>query len=167
MMQKSDAINNKIVSIVELKRLVKNWRLKSEKVAFTNGCFDILHVGHIKVIEQAANNADRLIVALNTDASVKNLKGSNRPINKEQDRAKLIAALQFVDAVILFNEETPLHLIQELLPDVLVKGGDYTIDTIVGANEVIANKGEVVIVPTEEGYATTHTIQQIKNSATQ
>lgn len=164
MLQKTDAIQHKIVNLHQLKQLVQRWRLKSEKIAFTNGCFDILHVGHIKVIQQAATHAHRLIVAVNTDKSVQQLKGPHRPINKEQDRAMLLASLQYVDAVILFDEETPKELISNIMPDVLVKGGDYSVDSIVGAKEVLANKGAVIVVPTEEGYATTNTINQIKNS---
>lgn len=161
MFTKTDAIAHKIVSLTELKQLVKRWQLKNQKVGFTNGCFDILHVGHIKIINEAASHADRLIVAVNTDKSVAQLKGPSRPINKENDRAKVLAALQFVDAVILFDEETPLELIKNIVPDVLIKGGDYTIETIVGADIVLENKGEVVVIPTEEGYSTTGTIAKI------
>jgi D-glycero-beta-D-manno-heptose 1-phosphate adenylyltransferase len=124
-------------------------------LAFTNGCFDILHAGHIHSLTTAASFADVLIVGLNSDASTKGLKGEGRPINHENDRALLLASLVMVDAVVLFNEETPLELIKTIMPDVLVKGGDYTVDTIVGAKEVMANGGRVEIIPLVPGLSTT------------
>ncbi|MBS4066249.1 MAG: adenylyltransferase/cytidyltransferase family protein, partial [Chitinophagaceae bacterium] len=120
-----------------------------------NGCFDILHAGHIHSLTTAASFADVLIVGLNSDASTKGLKGEGRPINHENDRALLLASLVMVDAVVLFNEETPLELIKTIMPDVLVKGGDYTVDTIVGAKEVMANGGRVEIIPIVPGLSTT------------
>ena len=132
--------------------------------AFTNGCFDILHQGHLYSLAETAKEADFLIVGLNSDASVKRLKGADRPINNTHDRALILANLLLVDMVVIFEEDTPLELISSLLPDVLVKGGDYTIETIVGAKEVIANGGKVIINPIIEGFSTTNTIEKIKNS---
>jgi len=133
-----------------------------KKVAFTNGCFDILHEGHIFSLSQAASEADFLIVGVNADKSVKKLKGQSRPINNEHSRALILASLLIVDAVIIFEEETPLSLISTLLPDVLVKGGDYTVEQIAGAKEVIANGGRVVINPILQGFSTTGIIEKMK-----
>jgi len=163
-LHKYDNISHLIVDITTLKQKVATWKLKSEKVVFTNGCFDILHKGHLRILEEAAQQGNKLIVGINTDASVKRLKGPSRPINHEMDRALLVAAMKFIDAVILFDEDTPHSVILELMPDVLVKGGDYTIDTIVGAQEVVANGGSVHIVPTENGYSTTNIIAASKNT---
>jgi D-beta-D-heptose 7-phosphate kinase/D-beta-D-heptose 1-phosphate adenosyltransferase len=138
-------------------------RLKSKTIAFTNGVFDILHPGHIKILSQAASFADILIVGLNSDSSVKKLKGDSRPVNSEQSRALILASLIMVDAVVIFNEETPLELIQQIKPDVLIKGGDYTIETIVGAEVVLNNGGSVQVIPTEEGFSTTGIIEKISN----
>lgn len=161
-MKQADAIRKKIYSLRELKSLTRQWHLISKSIVFTNGVFDVLHRGHIAILSEAAKQGDQLIVALNSDASVKRLKGETRPVNGEADRALLMAALVMVDAVIIFEEDTPLELIRELLPDVLVKGGDYTEDTIVGAKEVKSNGGKVVIIPLEEGYSTTGTINKIR-----
>lgn len=120
-----------------------------------------MHEGHIAVLAKAASFADILIVGINSDASVKKLKGESRPVNHEQSRALLLAALIMVDAVVIFDEETPLELIKKIKPDVLVKGGDYTIDTIVGSKEVFANGGRVEIIPLEEGFSTTGIIEKI------
>lgn len=138
------------------------WQMFGKTIAFTNGCFDILHAGHIHSLLQAASFADVLIVGLNSDASTKKLKGDNRPINNEQNRALLLASLVMVDAVVLFDEETPLQLITSILPDVLVKGGDYSVDTIVGAKEVMANGGKVEIIPLVEGLSTTSILKKIE-----
>lgn len=142
---------------------VIRWRLKSKTIAFTNGVFDILHQGHIAVLAKAASFADILIVGINSDSSVKKLKGDSRPINNQQSRALVLASLIMVDAVVIFDEETPLELIKKIQPDVLVKGGDYTLDTIVGAKEVMANGGKVEIFPIEEGFSTTGIIEKIMN----
>jgi D-beta-D-heptose 7-phosphate kinase/D-beta-D-heptose 1-phosphate adenosyltransferase len=159
-----NSIHSKIVSKEELKRRIAQWRLLSKKVAFTNGCFDILHAGHIASLTEAAQQADYLIVALNTDRSVKKLKGENRPLNDEASRALVIASLTMVDAVILFDEDTPRELIVDLIPDVLVKGGDYKIEDIAGAKEVIANGGKVVINSILPGFSTTGLIDKIQHS---
>ena len=145
----------------EIPAQVKRWRLKSKTIAFTNGVFDILHEGHIAVLAKAASFADVLVVGVNSDSSVKKLKGESRPVNTESSRALLLASLIMVDGVIIFNEETPLELIKIIKPDVLVKGGDYTLETIVGAKEVMANNGKVEIIPLEEGFSTTGIIEKI------
>lgn len=142
---------------------VRRWKLKSKTIAFTNGVFDILHEGHIAILSKAAAMADILIVGVNSDTSVKRLKGENRPINNEQSRMKILSALIMVDAVVLFEEDTPLDLIIKIHPDVLIKGGDYTIETIVGAKEVQDAGGEVAIIPLEEGFSSTNIISKINN----
>ena len=138
-------------------------KIKSEgkKIVFTNGCFDLLHVGHIKYLSQAKDLGDILIIGLNSDKSVKKLKGNNRPINSFEDRAKLLAALKSVDLVIMFEEQTPENLIKEIIPDVLVKGGDYDIKEIVGYQTVIDNGGQVKTLSFYEGYSSTNYIDKI------
>jgi D-beta-D-heptose 7-phosphate kinase/D-beta-D-heptose 1-phosphate adenosyltransferase len=138
------------------------WRLLGKSIAFTNGVFDILHPGHIFSLSQAAKEADLLIVGLNSDASVKRLKGKDRPVNNQETRSLILASLLMVDAVVIFEEDTPLALINTIKPDVLVKGGDYTIEQIVGAKETIQNGGRVVINPIVEGYSTTSIIDKLK-----
>lgn len=135
--------------------------MQNKTIAFTNGVFDILHEGHIFSLSQAAGEADLLIVGLNADNSVKKLKGNSRPINKQHSRAIVLASLQMVDAVIIFYEETPIELIKTILPDVLVKGGDYKPEEVAGAAEVIANGGKVVINPIVQGFSTTGIINKI------
>ncbi|WP_431209756.1 D-glycero-beta-D-manno-heptose 1-phosphate adenylyltransferase [Puia sp. P3] len=154
-------IPQKIYDLPGLQHQIRRWRLLSKTIAFTNGCFDILHQGHIASLSDAAREADFLIVGLNSDASTRRLKGPQRPINNEQARATVMASLLMVDAVILFEEDTPLNLITTVSPDVLVKGGDYTIDQIVGAKEVIAAGGRVVINPIVPGFSTTGLIDKI------
>ena len=134
---------------------------EGQKVVFTNGCFDILHRGHATYLAQARTLGDLLVVGLNTDASVQRLKGPSRPINNQYDRAFLLASLACVDFVILFDEDTPEQLIHTVCPDVLVKGGDYTLDTIVGANFVLQNGGIVTTIPFVDGYSTTSTLNKI------
>lgn len=133
-------------------------------MVFTNGVFDLLHPGHIDVMRAARDQGDVLVVGLNSDSSVKRLKGEARPVRNERERAYVLAALECVDAVVLFEEDTPLELIRELRPDVLVKGGDYSVDTVVGAADVTARGGEVVIVPLTPGHSTTSTIQRLRES---
>jgi len=162
-MKQSKQISQKVFSVEELKLQLKRWDLLGKKIVFTNGVFDILHQGHVQILSEAATYADILIVGLNSDGSVKRLKGSNRPINSETSRAMVLSALVMVDAVIVFEEDTPLELIKLIEPNVLVKGGDYTLDTIVGAREVIANKGEVKIIPLEKGFSTTGIINKMKS----
>lgn len=160
-MRKPDIIPGKIFTLPDLERRILQWKFLGKTVAFTNGCFDILHRGHIFSLSQAAAEADYLVVGLNSDASTRGLKGPGRPVNDQDARALVLASLVMVDAVILFEEETPYNLITTLKPDVLVKGGDYTIDTIVGAKEVIANGGRVVINPIVEGFSTTAIIARM------
>jgi D-beta-D-heptose 7-phosphate kinase/D-beta-D-heptose 1-phosphate adenosyltransferase len=149
------------LTLPDLLQKVAEWRGAGETIAFTNGCFDILHAGHIASLTEAASHADRLVVALNADVSVKVLKGDNRPVNDEAARATVMAALEAVDAVTIFSETTPHEVIVALMPDVLVKGGDYKVEEIAGAKEVMANGGRVVINPIVEGYSTTAIIQKI------
>lgn len=158
-----ELIESKVFSIEQLKKQVALWRMKSEKVVFTNGCFDILHRGHIEYLAAAADLGHRLIIGLNSDASVKKLKGEGRPVNRFDDRALALASLRFTDAIIEFQEDTPLSLIKTLLPDVLVKGGDYTRDAIVGADEVEAAGGNVAIISFTEGYSTTSFLEKIRS----
>ena len=160
--QRADLIPEKILTAAQLVQRVAQWRLAGKKVAFTNGVFDILHQGHIFSLSQAAKEADYLIVGLNADTSVKKLKGENRPINNQESRALVLASLVMVDAVVLFEEDTPLELIKAIMPDVLIKGGDYTVEQIAGAKEVIANGGRVVINPVLEGFSTTNIIAQAR-----
>ncbi|MDB5159177.1 MAG: D-glycero-beta-D-manno-heptose 1-phosphate adenylyltransferase [Mucilaginibacter sp.] len=157
---------DKISDLDTLKSKVVFWQSEGDKVVFTNGVFDLLHIGHITYMAKAADLGDRLIVGLNADGSVKRLKGESRPVNDQANRAALLAALFFVDGIVIFDEDTPLNLITTLLPDILVKGADYTIDNIVGAKEVIANGGEVKTIDLVEGYSSTSIIQRIKNSGT-
>lgn len=163
-MKQIDSIQHKIFDLPTLLKTKAGWMLKGKKIAFTNGCFDILHEGHIYSLSQAAKEADYLIVGINSDASTKRLKGEERPVNRQESRALLLASLAIVDAVVIFEEDTPLALISSILPDVLVKGGDYTMEQIVGAKEVMANGGRIVINKIVEGFSTTGIIQRIKQS---
>lgn len=160
-MKQPQIIQQKILDLPGLLHQVRRWRLLGKKVAFTNGCFDILHQGHIASLSDAAREAEFLIVGLNSDASTRRLKGEQRPINSQEARATLLASLLMVDAVTIFEEDTPLELIKAVSPDVLVKGGDYTLDQIVGAKEVIAGGGKVVINPIVPGFSTTGLIDKI------
>lgn len=132
-----------------------------QKVVFTNGCFDVLHRGHVTYLAQARDLGDCLVVGLNTDASVKRLKGESRPINNENDRAFVLAALSSIDYIVLFEEDTPKNLIEQIKPDILVKGGDYQIDNIVGADFVLKNGGQVLTIPFVDGYSSTKIIQAL------
>lgn len=161
-MKYPERIDKKIYTLPALKSIVSSWKFFGKKTAFTNGCFDILHEGHLFSLSQAAKEADFLIVGVNADASVKKLKGNTRPVNNETSRAKLLAALEMVDAVIIFEEDTPLELIKQIMPDVLVKGGDYKPEEIAGAREVIAAGGRVVINPLVQGFSTTSIIEKMK-----
>lgn len=154
--------SNKIVDLTQAKSIRAQWKSQNEQVVFTNGCFDILHLGHVDYLEKAKNTGSKMIVGVNSDASVRTLKGPERPVNTEYARARILAALEFVDMVIIFGEETPFELISDLLPDILVKGDDYTLDTIVGAKEVIAHGGSVQTIPLVPSYSTTGIIQKLK-----
>ncbi|MFM2376942.1 MAG: hypothetical protein RLZZ165_2039 [Bacteroidota bacterium] len=156
----------KIMTREALRRVVLTWRLDNSKVVFTNGCFDILHLGHVDYLEKARALGDRLILALNSDASVRRLqKGAERPLQGEMARARILASLEFIDAVCIFDEDTPLELIRFLQPDVLVKGGDYSIDNIAGTQDVLGWGGEVITIPLVEGHSTTHIVNKIKHSS--
>ena len=161
-MKQSRQISSKILNKQQLQRQLIIWKLLDKKIVFTNGVFDILHQGHLALLNQAAEFADVLVVGVNSDASVKRLKGNNRPVNNEGSRVLLLASMVMIDAVIIFEEDTPLELIKIIMPHVLVKGGDYTIENIVGAKEVLSNGGEVKIVPVEKGFSTSGTIEKIK-----
>ena len=161
-MRSVQSIPGKIYNLEALKMEITRWKLKNKKIVFTNGVFDILHEGHIASLSEAAAYGDVLITAVNADASVKRLKGPSRPVNNEQARALLLASLAMTDAIIIFEDDTPLELVKALLPDVMVKGGDYTVEQIAGAKEVIANSGEVKIVPILEGFSTTGIIEKMK-----
>jgi D-glycero-beta-D-manno-heptose 1-phosphate adenylyltransferase len=153
-MNNIDVITSRIISRQEIPAFVERLRLKSKRIVFTNGCFDLLHLGHIDYLSRAADLGDILIVGLNSDASTSALKGPGRPINNEESRKHILASLFFVGAVVVFDEPTPEALIREIMPDVLVKGGDYKPETIVGYNTVTQNGGEVVIIDFVEGYST-------------
>jgi len=153
---------DKIVNWEQLKGLVQIWHNQNFKIVFTNGCFDILHLGHVDYLEKARQKGDKLIIGLNSDSSVRSIKGESRPIVNEISRSRLLAALQFVDAVTLFDEQTPNELIKYIVPDILVKGNDYNISNIVGADTVLQNGGKVETVELVEGFSTTNIIEKIK-----
>ncbi len=153
---------NKILSLEDAQKQVTEWKNEGNEVVFTNGCFDIVHLGHVDYLEKASRLGQKMIVALNTDKSVSQLKGPERPINNEYARARIIASLGFVDAVILFGEETPLSAIESLVPDILVKGNDYTVDKIVGADFVLEHGGKVETIPLVAGYSTTNIVSKLK-----
>jgi len=157
-------INSKIYTLEDLQTQVESWKKSGEKVVFTNGCFDIVHRGHIEVLARTADLGTKFIIGLNSDSSIQKLKGEDRPIIDEQSRAILLAALSFVDAVVLFSEDTPINLISTLVPDVLAKGGDYEIETIVGHEIVQNNGGQVKLVPFVDGFSSTTIIDKIKKS---
>ena len=154
-------IKNKLLSREALETKLAEWRSAGETIVFTNGCFDILHRGHVEYLAQAADLGDKLLVGLNTDASVKRLKGESRPVNDEKSRALLLSALQFVDAVVLFGEDTPYELIKQVQPDILVKGNDYKPEEIVGYDIVIAKGGKVLTIDLVEGFSTTNIIKRL------
>ena len=162
-MKKRFDIDAKIVTVEDLLQIKKE--RKNEQMVFSNGCFDILHVGHVRYLNEARSFGDYLVIGLNSDRSVRQLKGPDRPINQQDSRAVMLAALAFVDYVVIFDEETPLVLIQQLLPDILVKGSDYDPKDIVGGKEVIANGGKVVTVPLVEGFSSTKIINKLKDQA--
>jgi rfaE bifunctional protein nucleotidyltransferase chain/domain len=156
----ANSLQSKIQTWPELQQHAARWKLLGKKIVFTNGCFDILHAGHILSFTEAARHGDVLVVGINADSSVKALKGPGRPVNDEQSRATVLAALAMIDAVVLFSEDTPLQLIKALMPDVLVKGGDYKVEDIAGAKEVIEAGGQVIINPILKGFSTTAIIEK-------
>jgi D-beta-D-heptose 7-phosphate kinase/D-beta-D-heptose 1-phosphate adenosyltransferase len=153
----------KIADRDHAKAIVEGWRARGLKVGFTNGCFDLLHPGHVSLLSQAKAACDRLIVGLNTDASVSKLKGPTRPVQKETGRATVLASLSSVDLVVLFGEETPLELITTFRPDVLVKGADYTVETVVGSDVVLGYGGKVVLAELKQGQSTTNLIARMNS----
>ncbi|TKC01204.1 D-glycero-beta-D-manno-heptose 1-phosphate adenylyltransferase [Pedobacter cryotolerans] len=157
-----NAITQKIFSLPVLLIQIEDWKKKGEKIVFTNGCFDLIHPGHLSYLLEAANLGDKLIIGVNTDRSVRKIKGEERPINNQQSRLQLLAALFFVDAVVLFDEPTPADLIKAIKPHILVKGGDYKIEDIVGAKETIERGGAVKVLNFLPGYSSTHIIEKIK-----
>jgi rfaE bifunctional protein nucleotidyltransferase chain/domain len=157
-------LQNKIVTLEQLQKLLHVWRFKGDKIVFTNGCFDILHAGHIHSLATAAGFGNRLVVGLNSDASVREIKKPGRPLQAQHSRALVLAALDVVDAVVLFEEKTPVELIQQVKPDVLAKGGDYRVEDIAGADFVLANSGSVEIIALVEGYSTTAVEEKILSS---
>lgn len=163
-MNKLQIIQHKIFTLSSIYHQLNIWRFGQQKIVFTNGCFDIMHLGHIDYLSKAADMGTKLIIGLNSDTSTQKLKGNTRPINNELSRSALLAALFFVDAVVIFDEATPLNLINHIKPDVLVKGADYTIPTIVGANEVLKYGGKVTTIPLIEGYSTSAIEQKILNA---
>ena len=163
-MKASERYTDKIIDVDGLAAQCARWRLKGSRIVFTNGCFDILHEGHLELLAKAAAMGDVLVVGLNSDASVSRLKGPERPVNDEGFRSRLLASLSVVDAVCVFHEDTPLELISIAVPDVLAKGGDYDPDAIVGADIVRDAGGEVVVVPLLEGRSTSRTIEKIRGA---
>jgi len=153
----------KILPLEDLLARLEQERAAGRKIVFTNGCFDILHPGHIAYLEDAAACGNVMVLGLNSDASVRRLKGAERPINSEQDRAVMLAGLASIDYVTLFDQDTPIELISAVKPDVLVKGGDWTLENIVGADFVQEHGGEVYSLPFREGYSTTSLIEKIKS----
>ena len=143
---------------------VRHWKESGKKIVFTNGCFDILHAGHVHLLTEAKNLGDRLIIGLNSDQSVQNLKGPDRPLNAEDARASVLESISMVDGVTIFQEDTPHELVKEIIPHVLVKGGDYSIENVVGADTVRASGGEVVLIPILKGYSTSDLITRIRKS---
>jgi D-beta-D-heptose 7-phosphate kinase/D-beta-D-heptose 1-phosphate adenosyltransferase len=159
------AAGEKILDLERIKSRVAEWRASGETIVFTNGCFDLLHVGHITLLEDCRRFGSKLVLGLNADASVCRLKGPTRPIVAERERARVMAALGAVDAVVVFEEDTPLELIRALKPDVLVKGGDYKVETVVGHEDVIAAGGRVEIVPTVEGFSTSNIVKKLTTTS--
>ena len=155
--------DRRIVDLTNVKRLCNIWRMKGDRIVFTNGCFDILHRGHVEYLQEAGSLGDRLVIGVNSDASVKRQgKGPERPLNDQDSRAKVLAALRLVDAVVIFDGDTPLALIEAIVPDVLVKGGDWSEDRIVGADVVRKNGGEVRSLKLVDGFSTTALVEKIR-----
>ena len=156
-------LQNKIYTLDLLMDEINNWKKQNKKIVFTNGCFDLIHLGHVELLARSSDLGDKLIVAINSDESIIKIKGINRPIIEEESRAKQIAALDFVDAVILFNQDNPIEIISLVIPDIITKGGDYKISNVVGHEIVRENNSSVVIIPLTQGYSTTSILDRIKN----
>ena len=155
-------MDNSKYQLKNVTKAINDDKKDSKKIVFTNGCFDILHVGHIRYLSEAKSLGDILVIGINSDKSVKELKGPSRPINSLSDRALILSELRYVDYVISFEEQTPLELIKIIMPDILVKGGDYTVETVVGSSEVIHSGGQVKLLQFHEGYSSTNYIDKIK-----
>ena len=161
-----ETLLSKVSSLKKVQQCVADWKKEGKKIVFTNGVFDLLHIGHLSYLAEASALGDKLIIGLNSDTSVKRLKGPDRPVNDENSRAALLASMFFVDQVILFEEDTPLNLIRQLMPDVLVKGADYTVDQIAGAAEVQAGGGQVRTIRLVSGYSSSSIIERIRRQNT-
>jgi len=161
-MEKQEVISSKIIDRKKLPSMLAYWRFRGKKIVFTNGCFDLIHLGHIDYLSRAADQGDILVVGINTDDSVSRLKGPGRPINSEQARARLMASLFYVSAVVLFDEDTPFELIKAIQPDVLVKGSDYKAEEIVGYDIVMQKGGKVITLDFLEGYSTSGIVEKIR-----
>ncbi len=158
------SIDKRIMDLTHVQRAVNIWRMKGDRIVFTNGCFDILHRGHVEYLQEAAEMGERLVIGLNSDDSVRRLgKDKDRPLNDQESRAKVLAALRFVDAVVIFDEDTPLDLIRAVAPDVLVKGGDWNAGEIVGSTDVKARGGEVRSLKLVDGFSTTALVEKIRH----
>ena len=162
-MKHLEKIYDKILDEKSLEEMLKLWRKEGKTIVFSNGCFDILHRGHVEYLSKAADLGDVLIIGLNTDTSVKRIKGPSRPVNDEKARAVVLAALEFVDAIMFFDEDTPYNLIKRVQPDVLVKGKDYKAEDIVGYDIVINKGGKVETIELVDGFSTTKTIEKMQN----
>ena len=157
-------LRSKILSFSTLGNQLKKWRKANEKIVFTNGCFDLLHLGHVDYLAKARDLGSRLVVGLNSDASIRRLKGSSRPIKDEQSRVALLAGMAYIDAVVLFDEVSPIKLISIIKPDFLVKGGDYEVKNIVGHEIVLSNNGKVCTIDFVDGYSSSALIEKVKAS---
>ena len=158
-----EKINDKIFDLEFLMKNIGQWKNENKKIVFTNGCFDLIHLGHIELLARSSDLGDVLIIGVNSDLSIQKLKGENRPIIEEDSRVKQLAALEFVDAVVLFHEDTPQKLIEKIKPDVITKGGDYKAENVVGNEIVTQQNGQVVIIPLTQGYSTTSILKKIKD----
>ena len=164
-MSRLENIKSKIYTTGQIKAVLNIWRLLGKRVVFTNGCFDLLHLGHIDYLSKAADMGDKLVIGLNSDASASELKGPGRPITDQLSRSLMLASFSFVDAVVIFDEPTPLHLIELVKPDILVKGADYSIEQIVGADVVLQYGGEVKTIEYLSGYSTTLIEKKIRSNS--
>jgi len=156
---------NKLTRLDELTEITKRLKKEGKRIVFTNGCFDLLHLGHIRYLREAKRLGDILVIGLNSDHSVRSLKGKNRPLVREKDRAEILSALEVVDYIVIFNESTPKNLIDSIIPDVLIKGGDWKKEEVVGKDTVEAHGGEVVIIPEVKGYSTSALISKIQKAS--
>ena len=162
-MNKYEISKNKIITPEKLEQLLAVWHFKAYKIVFSNGCFDILHRGHVEYLAKASSLGDKMILGLNSDSSIKRIKGPDRPVQDQLSRSIILASLQFIDAVVLFDEDTPYNLINKIKPDILVKGADYKAEDVVGYDIVTANGGRVETIELVKGYSTTGIIQRLSH----